>query len=127
DSPPRQGEPRFLPPMLRIDADAGRVEEVALTLRNGRELLVRNVSGGVTLVHKRLGVREASVDWEDWHLAGAMRLAAARPYGLDGQLEATWRPDNQPEWRMSASFDGDLDELPFRLDVSEPFNADVRG
>ncbi|MFO7324253.1 MAG: translocation/assembly module TamB domain-containing protein [Pseudomonadota bacterium] len=127
DSPPRQGEPRFLPPMLRIDADAVRVEEVALTLRNGRELLFRNVSGGVTLVHKRLGVREASVDWEDWHLAGAMRLAAARPYGLDGQLEATWRPDNQPEWRMSASFDGDLDELPFRLDVSEPFNADVRG
>src|SRR5690606_4996991 len=55
DSPPRQGEPRFLPPMLRIDADAVRVEEVALTLRNGRELLFRNVSGGVTLVHKRLG------------------------------------------------------------------------
>jgi translocation and assembly module TamB len=121
------GEPRFLPPMLRIDADDLRVEELLLTLRSGRELLFSNISGSASIRHQQIRARQASIDWEDWHVTGNARLRAARPHGLEGQLEAWWRPDNQPEWRMSASFDGHLDELPYRLEVAEPFIADVSG
>lgn len=122
-----QREPRFLPPMLRIDADAVRVDQLLLTLKSGRELEFSQISGGVTLLHKQIRVREASVDWEDWHLSGATRLHAARPHGLDGQVDAIWRPDNQPEWHMSTSFEGDLDSLPYRLALSQPFLADITG
>ena len=121
------GEPRFLPPMLRIDASQVQVQELLLTLKSGRELQFSQISGAVTLLHKQIRVREASLDWENWHLTGATRVRAARPHGLDGQIDATWRPGNQPEWRMSASFDGDLDALPYRLAVSQPFLADVTG
>jgi translocation and assembly module TamB len=123
----RTGQPRFLPPMLRIDADAVQADQVLLTLRDGREFSFRNISGGVTLLPRQIRVREFAGDWQDWHVTGATRISAARPYGLDGQVEARWRPENQPEWRISASFDGDLDDMPFRLEVSEPFIADVTG
>ncbi len=120
-------EPRFLPPMLRIDGEAIEVGELLLTLKSGRELEFRAISGAVTLQHKQISVRDASIDWEDWQLRGTTRLHAARPHGLDGQVDALWRPQNQPEWRMSASFDGDLDALPYRLVLSEPFLADATG
>src|SRR5690606_18860049 len=120
-------EPRFLPPMLRIDASEVQVQELLLVLKSGRELQFSQIAGGATVLHRQIRVRDASVDWEDWHLTGATRLRAARPHGLDGQIDAIWRPQNQPEWRMSASFDGDLDALPYRLAVSQPFLADVTG
>lgn len=122
-----QREPRFLPPMLRIDGDAVKVGEILLVLKNGRELLFSDAAGRVTVQHKQIRVRETQVDWEDWHLSGNTRLRAARPYEMDGQVDATWRPDNQPEWLMSTSFDGPLDDLPYRLTVNEPFPADVTG
>src|SRR5690606_11381899 len=86
-----------------------------------------DISGAATILHKQIRVRDARVDWEDWQLTGSTRLHAARPHGLDGGIDAIWRPQNQPEWHMSTSFDGNLDDLPYSLTVSEPFPADVTG
>jgi translocation and assembly module TamB len=119
--------PRFLPAMLRIDAGALSVDTLDLTLKNGRELQFRGISAHGTVLPQQIRARDIRVDWEDWHLTGNGRLHARRPYGLDGDVDATWRPDNQPEWRMVATYDGDFDRLPFTGTVSEPFNAEVSG
>ncbi len=123
--PPRP--PRFLPALLRIDANALSVDTLDLTLRNGRELRFLGISANGTVLPQQIRARDIRVDWEDWHLTGNARLHASRPFGLDGEVDATWRLPNQPEWRMAASFDGDFDKLPFAGTVSEPFNADVEG
>ncbi|HUG71921.1 MAG TPA: translocation/assembly module TamB domain-containing protein [Steroidobacteraceae bacterium] len=120
-------QPRFLPAMVRIDADAVRIDTVALTLKSGRELAFTGLAGGVTVLQEQIRVRDAVVEWEDWHLAGIGRVHAARPYGLDGEIDAVWSPPNQPQWLIATKFDGDLDDLPFTAQVSEPFLADVKG
>ncbi|MDQ2640401.1 MAG: translocation/assembly module TamB domain-containing protein [Pseudomonadota bacterium] len=122
-----QRAPRFLPALLRVDAEALSIETLDLTLKNGRELQFRGIRAQGTVLPQQIRARDISVDWEDWHLTGNARLHAARPYGLDGEVDALWRPANQPQWRMAGRFDGNFDQLPFTGAISEPFNATLDG
>jgi translocation and assembly module TamB len=119
--------PRFLPAMLRVDAESVRIGSVALTLKNGRQLAFSQISGGATVLPQQIRVRNASAGWEAWTLTGNGRVHAARPYGLDGQMVGVWQPEGQPTWQAAATFDGDLDDLPFNAAVSKPFNATLKG
>ncbi|HWL62868.1 MAG TPA: translocation/assembly module TamB domain-containing protein [Steroidobacteraceae bacterium] len=125
ERPPRP--PRFLPALLRVDAEDLSVDTLDLTLKNGRELQFIGIHGRGSVLPQQIRARDITVDWEDWHLTGNARLHARRPYGLDGEIDALWRPANQPGWRMAGRFDGDLDDLPFTGAVSEPFNATLAG
>ncbi len=119
--------PRFLPATMRLDADTVSAASVDLILVNGKTLHGSDFSSRVTILPNLIRIRDGRVDWNEMHLDLDGRVHAARPVGLEGQVIVDWKPAGKPEWKFDAQFDGDLDRLPFKADISAPFHAHVDG
>ncbi len=122
-----QKTPRFLPPPLRVYADAAHVDTAVLTLQSGRELPLSNIEGDLVVMPKQLRINSAQLDYEQAHVEATGRVHAARPIGLDGDVVTTWRTPGLPDWLITARFDGDLDRLPLTGRIEQPFHADITG
>jgi translocation and assembly module TamB len=127
-SPSRSNrEPRFLPAALRIDADAVHVDSADVILQSGRIVPLRNIDGAATVYSKQIRVRSARADHELVHIDARGHVRAARPLGLDGEMEMSWAIEGQPDWLILAQFDGDLAKLPITGRVQKPFHATFEG
>ena len=122
-----QRPPRYLPATMRIDADRVRADSVDVMTLNGRVLHGTDLSADVTVFPKDIRVRDAQVDWNDMHLVANGQVHAARPVAFEGEALADWQPRGRPAWKFTTEFDGDLDRLPFKGDISAPFHAHVEG
>ena len=95
DSPSR--EPRFLPSLLRIYADAVHVDTADIVLQNGRIVPLRNIDGAATVYSKQIRVRPSRADYELMHIEANGNVLAARPLGLNGNMEMSWAIEGQPD------------------------------
>jgi translocation and assembly module TamB len=120
-------EPRFLPALLRIDADAVHVDSAEIILQSGRIVPLRNIDGAATVYPKQVHVRSSRADYELVHVEASGHVQAARPLGLDGEMEMTWAIEGQPDWLVLAKFDGDLAKLPISGRVQKPFHTTFEG
>ena len=122
-----KGTPHFLPRLLEIDVGDARAGRVAITAPNGVEMDFANGSAAATVHPKRLRVHRAQLQYQDALINTSGRLLAARPWGLDGDVDVVWRMPRQPEWHATSKFKGDFDELPMTVSIDRPFHAEVRG
>jgi translocation and assembly module TamB len=123
--PPRP--PRFLPALLRIDADAVQVASADVILLSGRTLHATDVSGGMTMLPQVIRIHGAQLDTSQTHVAVTGHVLAAQPIAFDGELEARYVPTGLPAWLFAAKFDGDLARLPMSVRIEQPFHATVEG
>ncbi|MET0282692.1 MAG: translocation/assembly module TamB domain-containing protein [Steroidobacteraceae bacterium] len=126
DDQPR-GTPRFLPPTLRIDIDAARVDAATITLLSGRPVELAGISAGVTILPTEIRILGGKLDYDFMHLAADARLRAANPLRLAGEGTVAWDLPNQPAWQIATRFDGDLEDLPLTAEISQPFHASIKG
>jgi translocation and assembly module TamB len=122
-----QRPPRFLPALLRIDADALHVDSAEIILLSGRKQQLRNIDGTVTVFPQQIRVRSSRLDYGIEHIEASGHVLAARPIGLDGEMEISWSMAGQPDWLILASFDGNLDKLPLNGRIQKPFHAVIDG
>ncbi len=122
-----QRTPRFLPALLRIDADAVHIGAADITLLSGRIVPLRNIEGNASVLPKQIRIRQARADHELLHYEASGHVNAARPLGLDGDAEISWSIAGQPDWLIFTHFDGDLDKLPLTGRIQKPFHADIEG
>jgi translocation and assembly module TamB len=125
DRPPRP--PRFLPALLRIDVEALHVDVADITQLSGRKVQLRNVDSEATVLPRRIRVRSSQLDYGIEHIRATGYVLAARPIGLEGEMEITWSIEGQPDWLILARFDGDLDRLPLTARILKPFHAGIEG
>ena len=119
--------PRFLPQTLRIDVDSLQVDRAVLTLVSGRTVEYSGLRGGITILPKLLRIRTAAVDYDVLHAEGNLRLTAAKPFGIRGDVDLRYRPEGQPEWHIVSRLDGNLDRMAVQAQVLEPFLVDSEG
>ncbi|MEY2854034.1 MAG: hypothetical protein RL030_1166, partial [Pseudomonadota bacterium] len=55
------------------------------------------------------------------------RMLAHAPLAFDGRVDVDYTPKGLKAWRIAADFDGDLEKLPFKVAITEPFHAQVEG
>lgn len=127
DPEEQHGEPRFLPATMRVDARNVTVDRAELTAINGYQMAATHVKADVTILPKQIRIRTAQLDYQQTHLQGTGRVFAAHPFGLRGDVDVRYNPDDLPEWRVGAHVDGDLDKLPFDAHITQPFHAEVKG
>ncbi len=129
DDSKSSGPLRFMPDTLSVEADSLHTDSLLLILMNGNTLHAANVSTAAVVEPQVIRIKGAQLDWRDMqmHLTADGRLHAKDPIAFDGKASSDWTPDGMPAWRFDASFDGDLDKLPLRLDISKPFHAHIDG
>ncbi|MEO8315741.1 MAG: translocation/assembly module TamB domain-containing protein, partial [Pseudomonadota bacterium] len=120
-------EARFLPALLRVDADAVHADVTDITLQSGRVVQLRNIDSALTVYPKQIRVRSSRLEYELVHIVATGHVQAARPLGLDGDVELSWAIEGQPDWLVFAKFDGDLAKLPITGRVQKPFHASFEG
>ncbi|MEJ0099198.1 MAG: translocation/assembly module TamB domain-containing protein [Pseudomonadota bacterium] len=129
DDPTPSGPLRFMPDTLSVEADALQADQLVLITMGGNKLLATNISTAADVLPQVIRIKGAKLDWQDMqmHLTADGRLHAKDPIGFDGRASIDWTPDGMPAWRFDTAFDGDLDKLPLRVDISKPFHAHVDG
>ncbi len=55
------------------------------------------------------------------------RLLAGDPIGLNGTARLNIHNEGLPDWVINGEFDGDLDELPIKAAIAQPFRAALQG
>ncbi|HTQ37044.1 MAG TPA: hypothetical protein VMH77_08410, partial [Steroidobacteraceae bacterium] len=121
------GRLRFMPPTFGVEVDAARADNVDLVLISGRRLHATSAAAGIQVLSGVIHIRDGQLDWQETHMAVTGDVRAADPVGLDGRISADWHPQGKPAWQFTASFDGDLDRLPLKLDIAKPFHAHAEG
>jgi translocation and assembly module TamB len=121
------GPRHFLPPTLRVATDSARANSVDVIERSGRTLHGTTASAAVEVLPRTILIRDGQLDWEDMHLAVDGRVLAADPTGLTGHVAGDWHAPGKPAWRFTLQFAGDLARLGLKLDISQPFHAQLDG
>ncbi len=116
-----------MPATLSVAADVARADSVDVIERSGRTLHATKASAAVQVLHRTIRISDAQLDWQEMHLAADGRVLASDPTGLTGHVAGDWRPPGKPTWRFAMDFDGDLDKLDLKLDVSKPFHSHLEG
>lgn len=120
-------KPRFLPSPLSLELPQFSVATGKLTAIGGRDYdLSGLVASGVVHPYS-IRIYSSALRYSGLDLQAAGEVLAARPFGLRGTLRLGMHPDGQPAWAAHASFDGDLDRLPFDGAVTEPMAAEFKG
>ena len=120
-------KPHFLPPLMRIHADSVRVARGTLVVPNGMRFDVTNVDSAGAVLPKQVRIYRSELDLPTLHLSTDGRLYARDPIAFSAQSSVTWQLPGQPQWAATASFDGNLADLPLKAALTAPFHASVTG
>ncbi|HXN11333.1 MAG TPA: hypothetical protein VN859_08825, partial [Steroidobacteraceae bacterium] len=127
----REHSPRFLPPLMRIDAERVDVQHFKLIAANGVELDSSDVQATGSVYPDRIRVYSTSLDYNGIGLQAGGEILATRPLGLRGTMHVSSQParqsSRQPPWTVSTRFDGTLRALTLDAEFTEPFVAQFRG
>jgi translocation and assembly module TamB len=118
EQPPRP--PAFLPRFLEIVAPEVRLDDVVLTLVDGRRIAVSSVRGAVAMKRSRMDVSKLVVEDAAGRVDGALTLRARVPLGLHVAANGHWRLPDERTYRFAADARGDLDRLATTVTLSEP-------
>jgi translocation and assembly module TamB len=119
--------PKFMPRFLSISAEHATTNLLAIVAPNGRRVDFTDVQGAGIVGHKIIRIFEGDVVFGYLHSRAIGELRAADVTRLSGETTTRMLIEGQPEWRIDATFDGDLDKLPITGQLQAPFRADVRG
>lgn len=119
--------PKFLPAFLRIRVEKLDVRDIDIALPNGTHLVYDRVSARASLTTRSIGASNLDAHSEILSGRGSIRLLAAQPLALSGDLEVDFTQPHQPPWRAHVQLKGDLDRLAFGADIARPFHATGRG
>ena len=126
-TPPPVYTPRFLPRFLTIAGDDIRVDHAEVKLINGFVLDGRDVRASGIARHKTIRFTQSHAFIGDLEGTGTALLTAADPMQLEGATHWRYTPRNQPPWVATADLRGDLDKLPFTVQITEPMTSDIAG
>jgi translocation and assembly module TamB len=129
-SPPddgREHSPRFLPPLMRIDAEHVDVQRFELIATNGVELDSTAVQATGAVYPDLIRVYLAKLDYNGIAVQTSGEVLATRALGLRGAAHFSSNQPRQPPWTVSAGFQGDLQTLKLNAEFSEPFVAGFNG
>jgi len=119
--------PKFMPRLLSISAARANAKTLVIVAPNGRRVEFTDASGSGIVGHKVIRIFEGNIVYGFLHSRAIGELRAADPTRLSGETTTRMIIEGQPEWRVDASFDGDLDKLPVSGMLQVPFRADLRG
>jgi translocation and assembly module TamB len=119
--------PRFLPPLMHIDAEHVDAQRWQLITINGDEFDGSSASAAGMVYPESVRVYSGAFDYNGVHARSSGDVRAARPIGLSAVLHFDAQPPGQPAWTVSARIAGDLAQLALDADISEPFDADFHG
>jgi translocation and assembly module TamB len=128
--PPPPGtrrEPQFLPRWLTIEIGHATVGRAVLVVPDGTRLEGSAIAGSALLQHRDIRFREAQLTLGEVHFAAGGSLHAAEPLQLAGHGLITWRPHDQPVWRLAAAAAGNLDRLAVSGTILAPFQSQLSG
>ena len=119
--------PKFMPRFLSISAEQADTPLLVIVAPGGRRVEFNDVSGAGIVGHKVIRIFEGSIAYGFLHSRAIGELRATDPTQLSGETTTRMIIEGQPEWRIDATFGGDLDKLPLRGKLQAPFRADVQG
>ncbi|HZF17187.1 MAG TPA: translocation/assembly module TamB domain-containing protein [Steroidobacteraceae bacterium] len=118
---------RFLPGFLHIRVAKLDARDIDIALANGTHLAYDHVTARASLSSGSIGASSLDAHSEILSGRGSVRLLAAQPLALSGDLDVVFTQPHQPAWRGHVQLKGDLDRLAFGTDIAEPFHATGRG
>lgn len=127
DDPPSKGEPRFLPPFLRVSTEDVRIGEGSLVLIGGQRYEFRKLQASGIAAHRVIRLFSASLRYEPMDIAANATLRAGNPMRIDGDARLLWNAPEKTGWIVNLTGDGDLDLLKLDATISSPFRADFKG
>ncbi len=119
--------PKFMPRFLSISAEQASTPLLVIVAPGGRRIEFNDVSGAGIVGYKVIRIFEGGITYGFLHSRAIGELRAADPTQLSGETTTRMIIEGQPEWRIDATFGGDLDNLPLRGKLQAPFRADVQG
>ncbi|MBX5459509.1 MAG: translocation/assembly module TamB domain-containing protein [Steroidobacteraceae bacterium] len=125
--PATRNTPRFLPPGLIIRVDRARADAGTLIATNGRRFDVTDVSTSGVARYRTLRFFEAGFVQNAMQVTGNATLHAADPMEIDGDARVLLRWEGQPQWVITASGRGDLDQLDLTAQFTAPLQAEFTG
>ncbi|HVS75998.1 MAG TPA: translocation/assembly module TamB domain-containing protein [Steroidobacteraceae bacterium] len=119
--------PQFLPRWLTIEVGHARIGRAVLVVPDGARLEGSGIAGSALLRHQDIRFYQAELQLGEVHFAAAGTLHASEPLRLAANGRITWRPHDQPVWRLDAQATGDLDKLAVSGKILAPFQSELSG
>ncbi len=118
---------KFLPRLLRLHVARLDARNIDIALPNGTHLTYDRATLQAHLYSDRIVAENLDAHSELLSGRGSVKLYAADPVALDGDLDWRLTPGHQPQWRGHAQIKGDLNRLAYGTDLAAPFHATSRG
>jgi translocation and assembly module TamB len=118
---------RFLPPLMRIDAEHADVQRFQLIATNGVELDSTAVQATGAIYPDRIHVYSGTFDFHGLKLQASGDVLASNSLGLRGAVHVSAQQPYDPPWTVSANFDGNLRGITLNAAFTEPFVAEFKG
>lgn len=121
---PTEAKP-FLPRLLTLEARQTRIHNTTIKPPRGDPVVFKEVTAHGTIRERRIWIRDAKGSLGNIELKADGILKAAIPLGLEAQATATFASRRGPRWVATVSTDGDLERLPLKGGLIEPFVAEL--
>jgi len=118
---------KFLPRLLRLHVARLDARNIDIALPNGTHLIYDRATLQAHLYSDRIVAENLDAHSELLSGRGSIKLYAADPVALAGDLDWQLTPGHQPQWRGHAQIKGDLNRLAYGADLAAPFHATSRG
>ena len=125
--PPTPSPPSFLPRWLQISADEAHVKRADLSVYNGFEMEVTDITADALLRHLDIRIFQAAGVLEGANFIVMGDLLATDPLGFRVKGHLDWHPAGQPAYVVDGSARGDLNILNVVAREQSPFRTDVSG
>jgi len=125
--PPTPSPPSFLPRWLQISADEAHVKRADLSVYNGFEMEVTDITADALLRHLDIRIFQAAGVLEGANFILMGDLLATDPIGFRVKGHLDWHPAGQPAYVVNGSARGDLNILNVVARVHSPWRTDVSG
>lgn len=129
--PPRRPGPkrplRFMPGTLRVNADRIVAASGTLRLASGLQWDATALSTAAIVRSREIRVLGGAMELPNLRVQTNGRLLAGDPLGLNGMARLNIHNEGLPDWVINGEFDGDLDELPIKAAIAQPFRAALQG
>ncbi|MGH7996040.1 MAG: hypothetical protein ACREFX_06795, partial [Opitutaceae bacterium] len=119
--------PQFLPRWLTIDIGQASVGRAVVVVPDGTRLTGSGIAGSALLRHRDIRFQRVRLQMGEVQFAATGSLHASDPLRLAGAGRITWRPRDQPVWRLTADAAGDLDQLAIHGKILAPFRTELDG
>ncbi len=125
--PPTPSPLGFLPRWLLINADQLHVGTTTLTVYNGFELVVSELTSAAVVRRHSIRVFGLTGQLDGASVGFSGLLRATDPVGIAGEYHLDWHPQGQPSWTVDGNALGDLNVINIVAHAASPFRADVTG